>query len=174
MNTTLTIKYNPVEFSFRDAKFYLWSFAFVAGNILLPQLCHFIADGGKMLLPIYFFTLIGAYRFGWRVGLATAILSPLINSLLFSMPVAAMLPVIMVKSLLLAGSAFIVSVCFKKLSFWHLGLVILAYQGIGFFFEWLYSGSLTAAWSDITLGWPGILLQIVGGYFVLRQITKVS
>lgn len=75
---------------------------FVAGNILLPQLCHLVPLGGPTLLPIYFFTLIAAYKFGLRVGLLTAILSPVINHLLFGMPAAAVLPAILIKSGLLA------------------------------------------------------------------------
>ena len=60
------------------------------GNIVLPQLCHLVPQG-LILLPIYFFTLIGAYKYGWQVGLLTAVLSPLANHLLFGMPPAPML-----------------------------------------------------------------------------------
>ena len=60
---------------------YLFAFLFIAGNIVLPQLCHMIPQGGLILLPIYFFTLVAAYKFGLRVGLLTALLSPLVNSL---------------------------------------------------------------------------------------------
>ncbi|MDE7073952.1 MAG: ECF transporter S component, partial [Odoribacter sp.] len=41
---------------------------FIVGNILLPQLCHLVPQGGITWLPIYFFTLVGAYKYGWRVG----------------------------------------------------------------------------------------------------------
>ena len=69
--------------SFSNVKTYLFAFLFVAGNIALPQLCHLVPMGGPTLLPIYFFTLIAAYKFGFRVGLLTALLSPVINHLLF-------------------------------------------------------------------------------------------
>lgn len=75
--------------SFSNVKTYLFAFLFVAGNIALPQLCHLVPMGGPTLLPIYFFTLIAAYKFGFRVGLLTALLSPVINHLLFGMPAAA-------------------------------------------------------------------------------------
>ena len=61
--------------SFSNVKTYLFAFLFVAGNIALPQLCHLVPMGGQTLLPIYFFTLIAAYKFGFRVGLLTALLS---------------------------------------------------------------------------------------------------
>ena len=75
-----------------QAKTYLAAALFVAGNIALPQLCHTVHLGGPTWLPIYFFTLVGAYKYGWRTGLLTALASSVANSLLFGMPVAAALP----------------------------------------------------------------------------------
>ena len=72
--------------NYSNVKTYLFALLFIAGNIALPQLCHLIPYGGPTLLPIYFFTLIAGYKYGFRVGLLTAILSPVINHLLFAMP----------------------------------------------------------------------------------------
>ena len=88
METTVKL----YSLNFRQAKTYWFTLLFVAGNLILPQLCHLIPQGGLILLPIYFFTLIAAYKFGIRVGLLTAVLSPLANSALFEMPAAAVLP----------------------------------------------------------------------------------
>ena len=44
--------------------FALW---FIIVNILFPHLCHLAYLGGPTWLPIYFFTLIGAYNYGMRV-----------------------------------------------------------------------------------------------------------
>lgn len=82
---------------FGNVKTYLFALLFVAGNIALPQLCHLVPAGGPTLLPIYFFTLIAAYKYGFKVGLLTALLSPVINHLLFAMPAAAVLPAILIK-----------------------------------------------------------------------------
>lgn len=81
---------------FGNVKTYLFVLLFVAGNIALPQLCHLVPAGGPTLLPIYFFTLIAAYKYGFKVGLLTALLSPVINHLLFAMPAAAVLPAILI------------------------------------------------------------------------------
>lgn len=81
---------------FGNVKTYLFALLFVAGNIALPQLCHLVPAGGPTLLPIYFFTLIAAYKYGFKVGLLTALLSPVINHLLFAMPAAAVLPAILI------------------------------------------------------------------------------
>ena len=95
METTAVKLYST---GYREAKTYLAAALFVAGNIVLPQICHLVPQGGLRWLPIYFFTLVGAYKYGWRVGLLTAVLSPAVNSALFGMPAAAMLPVILLKS----------------------------------------------------------------------------
>ena len=60
-----------------NTRTYLFALFFVAGNIIVPQLCHLIPNGGLMFLPIYFFTLVGAYKYGLSVGMITAVFSPL-------------------------------------------------------------------------------------------------
>ena len=77
MQTTTVRLYS---LGYGQAKTYWTAFLFVAGNVLLPQLCHLFPLGGVRWLPIYFFTLVGAYKYGWRVGLLTAVLSPAVNS----------------------------------------------------------------------------------------------
>jgi hypothetical protein len=49
---------------------------------------------------------------------------------------------------------------------------VLAYQLIGSLGEWGLSGSLQSALQDFHIGVPGMLLQIFGGYFVIRQLEK--
>ena len=71
METSAKAKLYSLNYS--NVKTYLFTLLFVAGNIALPQLCHLVPYGGPTLLPIYFFTLIAAYKYGFRVGLLTAI-----------------------------------------------------------------------------------------------------
>lgn len=166
------ILFRPVSLGLSNARTYLFGAAFILGNLLLPQLCHFIPEGGKMLLPIYFFTLIGAYKFGIRVGLLTAICSPLLNCLLFGMPPVAVLPVLLIKSSLLAIAAAAVAGYTHKLSLLHVAFVVLAYQLAGGVAEWGLAGNVQAAIQDFTLGLPGILVQIAGGWLVLKLLAK--
>ncbi|MDY6412355.1 MAG: ECF transporter S component, partial [Bacteroidales bacterium] len=93
------------QLSYNQVKTYLVAALFIIGNIALPQLCHLIPQGGLVFLPIYFFTLVAAYKYGFTVGLTTAVMSPLVNSALFGMPPVAMLPIILVKSVMLALAA---------------------------------------------------------------------
>ena len=159
--------------SFSNVKTYLFAFLFVAGNIALPQLCHWVPMGGPTLLPIYFFTLIAAYKFGFRVGLLTALLSPVINHLLFGMPTAAVLPAILIKSGLLAGAAALAARYAKNVSLVALLGVVLVYQVIGTAFEWALCGNFFLAVQDFRIGVPGMLIQWFGGYAVLKAISKL-
>ena len=145
---------------------------FVAGNIALPQLFHLMPQGGMVWLPIYFFTLVGAYKYGWQVGLLTALASPLVNSLAFSMPAAALLPIIILKSSLLALAAGYAAHRFNRVTLPLLAAVVIFYQAIGTLGEWLITGSLDAALRDIRIGYPGMLLQVVGGYLFIRYIIR--
>ncbi|MBQ2051823.1 MAG: ECF transporter S component [Paludibacteraceae bacterium] len=169
MTTTETRLYT---LDFKEARTYLWALAFVAGNIILPQLFHTIPDGGKMFLPIYFFTLVGAYKYGWKTGLLTAALSPVVNSALFGMPSAALLPVILLKSIVLAVAAGWVAEKTQKATLLTIAAVVATYQLIGGAGEWIMTGSLDAAMQDIRLGLPGIALQIFGGFLFIKYVLK--
>ena len=89
---------------------------FLAGNIVLPQLAHLLPQGGITWLPIYFFTLVGAYKYGWKAGLLTALLSPLVNLGPLRHARRRGSPVILVKSVLLALAAGYAAARFRKAS----------------------------------------------------------
>lgn len=169
MGTTTVKLYSP---GYREARTYLAAALFIAGNIVLPQICHLVPMGGLRWLPIYFFTLVGAYKYGWRVGLLTALLSPLVNSALFGMPAATMLPAILLKSVLLAAAAGFAARRFGRVTLPLLAGVVVFYQLFGSLGEWAYTGSAAAALQDIRIGIPGMLAQVVGGYAVLRYLLR--
>ena len=163
-----TVKLYSLQYS--DVKTYLMAFVFIAGNIILPQLCHLIPQGGLIFLPIYFFTLIGAYKYGWKVGLLTAMFSPLINSAFFGMPAPAMLPAILLKSITLAIAAGVIANKTKRVTLLCVLSAVLVYQIVGALGEWAMTGSLSAALQDFRIGVPGMLLQVFGGYLLLRKM----
>lgn len=166
-----TIALQHRKYNFASYRTYLAAGIFILGNIAVPQLCHLIPNGGLMFLPIYFFTLIGAYKCGWKVGILTAMLSPLVNCALFGMPPVASLPAILVKSVTLAVAASVIARR-MRLSIWSVALAVLAYQLVGMTFEFFMDFNLMHALQDVRIGWPGILIQIVGGYFLLKAIEK--
>ena len=158
------------SYSYSDYRTYLYAALFIAGNIIFPQLAHLMPQGGLVWLPIYFFTLVGAYKYGWRVGVLTAMLSPMVNHLLFGMPPAAALPAILLKSTVLALAASAVAARTRKVSIAALLLVVVAYQAVGTAGEMLMVPAWADAFQDLRIGWPGMLLQVVGGYLLLKSL----
>lgn len=158
--------------SYKDVRTYYVASLFVIGNIVLPQIFHLVPKGGMVWLPIYFFTLVGAYKYGWKAGLLTAIFSPIINSLLFGMPMPSALPAILLKSILLALAAGYVAHRFQKASLPLLALTILSYQIVGTSGEWAMTGDLAVAMQDFRIGIPGMLLQIFGGYAFINYFIR--
>lgn len=166
MQTTIKLQSLP----FSSGKTYLVATLFILGNLVMPQLFHLVPQGGVTWLPIYFFTLVAAYKFGWRAGLLTALASPVANALLFGMPAVAALPAIMLKSVLLAVMAGAPASRFKKASVLALVAVVLGYQTVGTLGEWAMKGDFFLACQDFRIGIPGMLLQIFGGWFVINRL----
>lgn len=169
MNTT-TVKLH--SFDYTQAKTYSTAALFILGNIIFPQLCHLVPGGGHILLPIYFFTLLGAYKYGWRVGLLTAVVSPVVNYLIFGMPMLGSLPAILFKSCVLALAAGYAAAHFKKVSLVLMTGVVLFYQLLGTAFEWVLTGSFFAAVQDFRMGIAGMLLQIFGCWAIIKYVVR--
>lgn len=165
-----TVKFYSLEY--REAKTYLAASLFVLGNLAVPQFFHLIPQGGTTWLPIYFFTLVGAYKYGWRVGLLTAVVSPVVNSWLFGMPPAAGLPAILLKSVLLALFAGQAAARFRKATLLLLLAVVLAYQVCGTLGEWAIKGDFYLAVQDFRIGLPGMLLQVFGGWVSINKLAN--
>lgn len=169
MNNTAVL--SNTRFTFRSYRTYLAALAFIAGNVIVPQLCHLIPRGGLIFLPIYFFTLVASFRCGWKAGLLTAVLSPLVNCAFFGMPPVAALPAILIKSVSLVFLAELLS---RKMGFSLLSvaLAVVGYQLIGSVFEFFLDFNLAHALQDIRIGWPGILIQIVLGYLAVKLLFR--
>lgn len=144
---------------------YLFATLFTAGNIALPQLCHLVPQGGLLFQPIYLFTLIAACRFGWRVALLTAVASPLINALLFSMPSGAMLPVVLIKSVVLALAVSKVVALRSNRQMLLIIAAIIGVQAVGALAEW----ALLSSVSTLLLCLPGVALQIAAAYWIAEH-----
>ena len=157
---------------YTDVKTYLLATLFVIGNVAVPQLCHLAALGGPRWLPIYFFTLIAGYKYGWKTGLLTALASAAINHGLFGMPSTAALPAILVKSSALALIAGIVSRELGRVSVTGIALTVAGYLTVGTLAEWAMSGSVSAGLQDVAIGYPGLIAQTLGGYLLLRALSR--
>ena len=167
---TSSVKLYSLDYN--QAKTYGIAALFIAGNLVLPQLFHLVPKGGIMWLPIYFFTLVGAYKYGWKAGLLTALVSPAANALLFGMPLVAALPAITLKSVLLAVAAGYAAWRYRKASLLLIAAVVLFYQLAGTAGEWLIVGNLYDAAADFRMGIPGMLVQVFGGYLCINHIIR--
>ena len=148
---------------------YLFATLFTAGNIALPQLCHLVPQGGLLFQPIYLFTLIAACRWGWRVALLTALVSPLLNTLWFGMPSVAMLPVVLLKSVVLAlGVSWAMTSQVRKPLLVAV-LFIIGAQLLGAVAEWALLSSATTLWLCL----PGVALQVVVASLIGRDSFRI-
>lgn len=86
------------------------------------------------------------------------------------MPAPAVLPAILMKSLLLAAGVGYVAHRSKHVSILLLLAVVAFYQLAGTLGEWALSGSLHTALQDFRIGLPGMALQVFGGYFFIKYL----
>ena len=156
--------------NYDETKTYLWAAVFVVCNLVLPQVFHLIPQGGIIFAPLSLVILAGAYKFGWRVGLLAAVASPLVNHQITGMPAWDVLPVMTLKLVALALIAGFTAQHFKKVSLPLLIGVVLAATLIGGLCELLLTGGIAATIQDFTIGWPGLLLQVIGAYLVCKYL----
>ena len=156
--------------NYDEAKTYLWATIFVACNLVLPQLFHLIPQGGIMFAPLSLVILAGAYKFGWKVGLLAAVASPLVNHLLTGLPAWGVLQVMTLKLIILALVAGFTAQYFKKVTLPLIIGVVLAAEVLGGLGELALTGGIAATVQDFTIGWPGLLLQVVGTYFICKYL----
>lgn len=149
-------------------KTYTWSAAFIAANIALPHLFHLIPGGGVMFLPIYFFTLIGAMRYGMQLGLLTAVMTPIVGNLIFGAPAAAMLPDMLFKGTMLAIIGAAASHRFGTSLVSCLGAVVAAFALVGLA-EWPFTGA-AYAFQDFVTGLPGMAMMTLGAFLTSKFI----
>lgn len=159
MTQTLTLK---------QSQTYTWSALFIAANIALPHLFHLIPGGGVMFLPIYFFTLIGAMRYGWQLGLLTAVMTPIVGNLIFGAPRAELLPDMLLKgaSLSLVGAYVAQKWGVKLVS--CIAAVVAAFALVGLA-ELPFMGA-AYAFQDFVTGLPGMAMMTLGAWLTSKYI----
>lgn len=156
-----------LELKLTNGETYLKSLLFIVANIALPHLFHLIPGGGIMFLPIYFFTLCGTLCYGWRVGLLTALFSPLAGNMLFGVPASPMLPDMALKGVALV---FVASLLMKKnqrLRILNPLLAVIVAWGIVGIVETPFAGA-SYAFQDFVTGLPGMALMTLGGMVTMK------
>ena len=92
------------------------------------------------------------------------------NHTITGMPAWNVLPVMVVKLMILAMIAGLTAEYFKKVSITLLVGVVLVSMALGALGELLFTGGITASIQDVTVGWPGILLQVLGSWLILKYV----
>ena len=77
----------------------------------------------------------------------------------------------MIKSVLLALFAGYAASTYRKASLLILVAVVLAYQCVGTLAEWIIKADFIAACQDFRIGIPGMLLQILAGWFFINKVN---
>ena len=78
------------------------------------------------------------------------------------------LPFVIIKGLLLVLAADLLLNKTEKIKFIDLVSAVVIYQILGALISYLFSRNISMSLADIIHGYPGILLQIVGGYMLLK------
>lgn len=155
----------------RDLRLYGFVAIFTIGNLVAPLAVHSLPQGGLIFLPIFFFTLVAAYRFGFAAGALTGLASPLLNHALTGMPPTEMLVSVLAKSLLIAAIAALLASRSRRLDLWLLLLAAAVMQVAGFGFDLARGGTVSAGLDALRLGIPGVAIMGFGGYAVLRLLA---
>lgn len=163
---------NVLNFNYNNYELYMFSFLFTFGNVLLPILCHTFNLGGNIFLPIYFFTLIGAYKFGWKTGVIISVATPFLNYIITGMPTIELIPIVFAKGLFIVLSVYLLSNYTKEISLLNLALLVISYQIIGTIFQALWFMNASSALTSLFIAWPGMLIQIFLGYAVIFSIKN--
>jgi hypothetical protein len=160
------------------------SYAFIAGFVALavatPWVFHQFHLAGPTFLPMHLFVLMAGLLFGWRAGLMVGFFTPLVSYGVSGMPVLTLLPQIVVE---VSFYGFVAGILREKLNLrviWSLIGAMIAgrlalllavsilwlggaiysplslYTGMG-----AESNPPAVLWSAISLGWPGIVIQLV-------------
>ena len=70
-----------------ETKKVVWAAFLLVLGWVLPFFTAQIPEIGKMLLPMHIPVLLGGFLLGWKYGLLLGVLTPLLRSLFFTMPV---------------------------------------------------------------------------------------
>lgn len=150
--------------------------SFVGLAILLPMLAHLLGGptAGRAFLPMHLFVLVAGLLLGWRAGLAVGLLTPLLSSSLTGMPVSAMLPYVAAE-LILYG---LLTGLFREKFHWpiYLSLLVALIAGrlilmLIIFVSPTHLNALQYVSQAVTVGWKGILIQLIAVPFLIKKIT---
>lgn len=154
----------------------------VALAVALPQIVHLVAgaEGGMRWLPMYLPVLLGGCLLGWRWGLGAGIASPLVSFALTSlagnaMPAASRLPYMIAELAAFGAVSGAFAGKIVQNGWTAFAAVVLAqvsgralFLALAAIFQGVSPLSAAAAWSQISAGLFGMVLQaVLVSFFVM-------
>ena len=153
-----------------NASTYLWTAAFVAGNVVLPMICHAVNLGGMVLLPLMLFTVIAAAHLGIIPAIITIVFSPLLSLAITGMPAAGvMLTSFMAHALIVAAVIGTWKQYKGEFSVLSIIALLAAAHLAGFVSNGVIFFTFDVAWGLLLMSWPGILIQAIALWAVTRK-----
>jgi len=148
----------PQVLTFREVKYYVLSIVFIGLAVLTPWLTHQFNMAGQTFLPMHIFVLAAGFLFGWRAGLMVGLLSPLLSYSLTQMPLAMLLPQVILE---LAVYGIVIGLLREKnLNIWVSLLSAMVSGRLARILFILLFASKMSVWQFISISLPGIVLQI--------------
>ncbi len=170
----------PCVLNFANIRLYAFVTLFVAMDVAIPWLCHYIHPlAGPTFLPMFFFILLAGLLFGWRAGLLVGILTPLVNYGISGMPFLERLPMIVIEASFYGLSAGLIRERFRLNVFWSLlGAMVIGRLAVTLALLIMHwsgdSNSPSIVWQAIKQGWPGIALQLILLPTISTALEKLS
>jgi len=176
----------PKVLTYTDIRSYVFTAVFVGLDVATPWVFHQFHLAGPTFLPMHIFVLLGGLLFGWRTGLIVGLFTPLVSHAVSGMPVLTILPQIVVELSFYGIVAGMLREKFNLRVIWSLTgamiagrLALLLTALILSVFGAIYSplgaevSPLAVLWSTISLGWPGILVQLVSIPLIVGLLQRV-
>lgn len=159
--------------AFTEIRLYLLSSLFISLSIGLPFLLHQFGISGQIFLPLYLFSLLAGMTFGYRCGLLVGIFAPLISFALSGMPVMAILPFVIFKSLTIGLTSGILSEKLNWKNYFLTGAVSAGLtQALGILVILLITQKSNMAFADFKIGYIGIIAQLAAVPLLSAYISR--
>jgi len=181
----------PWALTYTNIRSYVFTIVFVSLAVVTPWVFHQFHLAGPIFLPMHVFVLMAGLLFGWRAGLIVGLFTPLVSYGISGMPLLAILPQIVVELAFYGLAAGMLRERFNLRVIWSLigamiagrlalllTLTVLCFGGAIYNPLSLYTGMgaeanpLSVLWSTISLGWPGIVIQLVSISVVVKLLER--
>ena len=169
----------PRVLKYTDMLSYIFTAVFVSLAVATPWVFHQFYLAGATFLPMHIFVLVAGLLFGWRTGLVVGLLAPLASYAISGMPVLTILPQIVVELSVYGLAAGILREKFNLRNIWALiGAMMAGRLALLLAVSIIYligagKSPLTMLWTVVSLGWPGILIQLVSIPLIIKLLERL-